>query len=261
VLWVAAHVQPFCRQPHWRLCAPLPRHTQAPCPYAAAAPLTRVQIEGCPDASDARHQAAMYALCQVLDSAGQLCMHTAVLHPTNMQKLIAATLDDGRSGVVAEDRTRWAAVTHSLQLRCAGQGAQQGCCSPSRAPPCGVRCTQLGAPSNRVPLPVAPLIPALPPPPLHPLPACARCSPDQRAQVVSLRAIFLRRMTKVMEERRGILAKLQQVNIPDRMMALQSVISETLKVGVWVGGWAAGLVAGWVGPRSICWYVGRWDEV
>ena len=53
---------------------------------------------------------------------------------------------------------------------------------------------------------------------------------DQRAQVVSLRSIFLRRMTKVMEERRVILGKLQQVNIPDRMMALQSVISETLKV-------------------------------
>ncbi|KAI7844440.1 hypothetical protein COHA_001987 [Chlorella ohadii] len=130
-----------------------------------------VQIEGCPDTNDARHQAAMQALCQVLDSAGQLCMHTAVLHPTNMQKLIAATLDDGRSGVTPEDRTRWAAVTQSLQL-----------------------------------------------------------SNDQRAQIISLRAIFLRRMTKVMEERRDILAKLQMVNIPDRMMALQSVISETLKV-------------------------------
>lgn len=34
-----------------------------------------------------------------------------------------------------------------------------------------------------------------------------------------------------MEERRAILSKLQMVNIPDRMMALQSVISETLKVG------------------------------
>jgi hypothetical protein len=60
----------------------------------------------------------MTTLCQVLDTAGQLCMHTAVLHPTNMQKLIAATLDDGRSGVTADDRTRWAAVTQSLQLRC-----------------------------------------------------------------------------------------------------------------------------------------------
>ncbi|KAL4451855.1 hypothetical protein ABPG75_007517 [Micractinium tetrahymenae] len=130
-----------------------------------------VQIEGCPDTNDARHQAAMQQLCAVLDSAGQLCMHTAVLHPTNMQKLIAATLDDGRSGVTAEDRNRWAAVTQSLQL-----------------------------------------------------------SPDQRAQIISLRGIFLRRMTKVMEERRGILSKLQMVNIPDRMMALQSVISETLKV-------------------------------
>ncbi|KAL4424884.1 hypothetical protein ABPG77_002107 [Micractinium sp. CCAP 211/92] len=130
-----------------------------------------VQIEGCPDTNDARHQAAMQQLCAVLDAAGQLCMHTAVLHPTNMQKLISATLDDGRSGVTAEDRTRWAAVTQSLQL-----------------------------------------------------------SPDQRAQIISLRGIFLRRMTKVMEERRVILSKLQMVNIPDRMMALQSVISETLKV-------------------------------
>lgn len=76
-----------------------------------------VQIEGCPDTNDQRHQAAMNALCQVLDQAGQLCMHTAVLHPTNMQKLIAATLDDGRSGVSADDRNRWAAVTQSLQLR------------------------------------------------------------------------------------------------------------------------------------------------
>ena len=58
----------------------------------------------------------MQQLCAVLDSAGQLCMHTAVLHPTNMQKLISATLDDGRSGVTAEDRNRWAAVTQSLLL-------------------------------------------------------------------------------------------------------------------------------------------------
>lgn len=79
--------------------------------------LRAVQIEGCPDTNDQRHQAAMNALCQVLDQAGQLCMHTAVLHPTNMQKLIAATLDDGRSGVSADDRNRWAAVTQSLQLR------------------------------------------------------------------------------------------------------------------------------------------------
>lgn len=40
---------------------------------------------------------------------------------------------------------------------------------------------------------------------------------------------------QVMEERRDILAKLQMVNIPDRMMALQSVISETLKVGLGEG--------------------------
>jgi hypothetical protein len=112
----------------------LPRHTQAPLPHLLLLFQPNVQIEGCPDASDARHQAAMHALCQVLDSAGQLCMHTAVLHPTNMQKLIAATLDDGRSGVVAEDRTRWAAVTHSLQLRCAWQHAQlRGAPLPTQA--------------------------------------------------------------------------------------------------------------------------------
>lgn len=72
--------------------------------------------------------------------------------------------------------------------------------------------------------------PAAAPPPAR--------STDQRAQIVSLRAIFLRRMTKVMEERRTILSKLQMVNIPDRMMALQSVISETLKVGAAWGGLA-----------------------
>lgn len=130
-----------------------------------------VTIEGCPDASDARHVAGMEALCRVLDHAGQLCMHTAVLHPTNMQKLIAMALDDGRSGVSSEDRARWASVTASLQL-----------------------------------------------------------SSEQKNQVISLRRIFLRRMARVVDERRTILTKLQTVNIPDRMLALQSVISETLKV-------------------------------
>ena len=200
-----------------------------------------VQIEGCPDEADPRHQAAMAALCQVLDSAGQLCMHTAVLHPTNMQKLIAATLDDGRSGVSAEDRGRWAAVTHSLQLapdqraqvvslraiflrrmtkvRAAGWrwrwrwAAGGGRLGPdagldARARPCsrwhaapGCAAAAAAAPSS---LSVHSLAPAPPPLPVHPV--------------------------QVMEERRGILAKLQMVNIPDRMMALQSVISETLKV-------------------------------
>lgn len=102
---------------------------------------------------------------------GQLCMNTAVLHPTNMQRLIAATLDEGRSGASAADRQRWGNVAASLQL-----------------------------------------------------------SDSQRGQIVSLRQIFLRRMNKVMEERRGILSRLQTVSVPDRMMALQSVISETLKV-------------------------------
>lgn len=47
-----------------------------------------------------------------------------------------------------------------------------------------------------------------------------------------------------MEERRDILAKLQMVNIPDRMMALQSVISETLKVRGAAGPCWASLVGG-----------------
>lgn len=121
-------------------------------------------------------------------------MYTAVLHPTNMQKLIACTLDDGRSGVRADDRERWSSVTASLQL------------------------TQ-----------------------------------DQKSQTVSLRQIFLRRMSKVMEARRTILSKLQMVNIPDRMLALQSVISETLKVcqrGTWapgLGGCWTGCCAAWAG--------------
>ncbi|KDD74275.1 hypothetical protein H632_c1438p0, partial [Helicosporidium sp. ATCC 50920] len=130
-----------------------------------------VQIEGCPDESDPRHGEGLDALCRVLDAAGQLCMHTAVLHPTNMQKLIAQALDDGRSGVSSEDRARWAGVASSLQL-----------------------------------------------------------SEEQKSQIISLRRIFLRRMARVVEDRRGILAKLQAVHVPDRMLALQSVISETLKV-------------------------------
>lgn len=130
-----------------------------------------VQIEGCPDENDPRRAEGMRDLCRVLDAAGRMCMHTAVLHPTNMQKLIAMTLDDGRSGVSAEDRQRWASVAASLAL-----------------------------------------------------------TPEQKSQIISLRRIFLRRMARVVEERRAVLAKLQSVQIPDRMLALQSVINETLKV-------------------------------
>uniref|UniRef100_A0A1D1ZS83 BZIP domain-containing protein n=1 Tax=Auxenochlorella protothecoides TaxID=3075 RepID=A0A1D1ZS83_AUXPR len=130
-----------------------------------------VTLEGCPDPSAPAHAEASATLTRVLDAAGALCMHTAVLHPTNMQRLIATALDDGRSGISSEDRARWAGVTASLAL-----------------------------------------------------------APDQRAQVVSLRAIFLRRMRRVVEERRAILDRLQSVSVPDRMLALQSVIAETLKV-------------------------------
>ncbi|KAL6778281.1 hypothetical protein ACKKBG_A17595 [Auxenochlorella protothecoides x Auxenochlorella symbiontica] len=37
-------------------------------------------------------------------------------------------------------------------------------------------------------------------------------------------------MRRVVEERRAILDRLQSVSVPDRMLALQSVIAETLKV-------------------------------
>lgn len=55
------------------------------------------------------------------------------------------------------------------------------------------------------------------------LPAAPRASPSACA------AAPVCCVVQVMEERRDILSKLQMVNIPDRMMALQSVISETLK--------------------------------
>ncbi|KAH7622563.1 hypothetical protein Ndes2526B_g03397 [Nannochloris sp. 'desiccata'] len=130
-----------------------------------------VEVEGSPNIEDPRHKAAMDSLCRVLDNAGEVCMLTGVLHPTNMQRLIAATLDDGRSGAKADDKSRWASVTRALQL-----------------------------------------------------------NDDQKRQMVALRHIFVRRMAKVMEDRRRILSKLQAVAIPDRMVALQSVITETLKV-------------------------------
>ena len=130
-----------------------------------------VDVEGYPNAEDPRHKSAMEALCRSLDNAGEVCMLTGVLHPTNMQRLIAATLDEGRSGIKPDDKVRWANVTRSLQL-----------------------------------------------------------NEEQKRQMVALRHIFVRRMSKVMEERRQILTKLQAVAIPDRMVALQSVISETLKV-------------------------------
>jgi hypothetical protein len=130
-----------------------------------------VEVEVKPEVQEPRHQEAMARLCHILDKAGQLCMHTAVLHPTNMQRLISSTLDDGRSGASAEDRSRWASVATVLRL-----------------------------------------------------------TEEQKTQLTALRQLFVRRMCKVLEERRGVLAKLQAVTIPDRMVALQSVISETLKV-------------------------------
>lgn len=130
-----------------------------------------VQVESCPDEQDTRHQQAMAELSKILDAASQLCMHTAVLHPTNMQRLIATTLDEGRSRVDAEDRSRWEAIASALAL-----------------------------------------------------------SEEQVSQLQALRLIFLRRMAKVSQERSSIVSRLHMVTIPDRMMALQSVIAETLKV-------------------------------
>lgn len=130
-----------------------------------------VTLETFPDAEHPSHKEATQSMYNSLQGAGQLCMCTAVLHPTNMQRLIAATLDDGRSGISADDSSRWATVTASLQL-----------------------------------------------------------TEDQKIQIVALRQIFVRRMTKVIEERRAVLSKLQAVSVPDRMVALQSVIMETLNV-------------------------------
>ena len=62
--------------------------------------------------------------CKLADLPGCRCLLMRSPRPPapDPQKLIAATLDDGRSGVTPEDRTRWAAVTQSLQLRCAKRG-------------------------------------------------------------------------------------------------------------------------------------------
>jgi hypothetical protein len=79
-----------------------------------------MELDGAPAGSgargDARREARLEELQRLLDAAGQMCMQTAVLHPTNMQRLIAATLDDGRSGARHEDRARWGAVAAALQL-------------------------------------------------------------------------------------------------------------------------------------------------
>ena len=115
-------------------------------------------------------------------------MHTAVLHPTNMQRLIATTLDEGRSRVDAEDRSRWEAIASGLAL-----------------------------------------------------------SEEQVSQLQALRLIFLRRMAKVSQERSGIVSRLHMVTIPDRMMALQSVIAETLKARSSAPALLGLTFAGWLG--------------
>lgn len=131
-----------------------------------------VEIEGVTgDSQDEKYRTAFANLCQTLDMAGEMCMQIAVLHPTNMQRLIATTLDEGRSGISADDHARWASITAALQL-----------------------------------------------------------TDEQKGQIIALWHIFERRVSKVMVVRQGILEKLQSVTIPDRLVALQSVISETLKV-------------------------------
>jgi len=98
-------------------------------------------------------------------------MQTAVLHPTNMQYLIASTLDGGASGTSPSDKNLWMSVVTSMHL-----------------------------------------------------------SEEQESQIVALRDIFVSRMGSILGAREGILKNLRSVAVPDRLVALQSVISETLRV-------------------------------
>lgn len=123
------------------------------------------------DNAQKRNEAATKRMYEVLDIAGRMCMHTAVLHPTNMQKLISATLDDGRSGASPENQARWMALTAELQL-----------------------------------------------------------AEEQKGQLVALRQMFVQRMGKIMQSRRQILTQLRTVSVPNRLIALQSIMSETMKV-------------------------------
>ena len=114
---------------------------------------------------------AIKRLHDVLDMGGRMCMHTAVLHPTNLQKLIAATFDDGRSGISPENKARWASLTAELEL-----------------------------------------------------------TEEQKGQMIALRQMFVHRMGKVLEQRRKILSELRSLSVPQRLVALKHVMSETLKV-------------------------------
>lgn len=129
-----------------------------------------IDVEGS-EPNTPKHDQHVAAMRQVLDRMGMLCMSTAVLHPLNMQKLIAANLDDGRSGLSANDSSRWAAITAALNL-----------------------------------------------------------SIEQKTQIITLREIFVRKMDRVMEQRKTIINTLQTVPIPGELSGLQSVFQETLKV-------------------------------
>lgn len=130
-----------------------------------------VKYDNLPESDTETKQKTMEQLCETLDVGGQICMQTAVLHPTNMQYLIASTLDGGASGTSPSDRSFWASVVASMHL-----------------------------------------------------------TDEQESQVVALRDIFVSRMGSILGAREGILKNLRSVAVPDRLVALQSVISETLRV-------------------------------
>lgn len=110
-------------------------------------------------------------LCRALEQMGSFCMHTAVLHPTNMQHLMASTLDGGHSGANAADNRRWAEIANSLDL-----------------------------------------------------------TDDQISQIIALRDFYVKRMSKVMEQRRSALKNLQTLMVPGQISALQNAIQQTLRV-------------------------------
>eukprot|EP00889_Picochlorum_renovo_P002080 jgi/Picre1/29110/NNA_004503.t1 len=66
-----------------------------------------VHHDSIPSSKPGDREDVVKKICAALDKGGQLCMQSAILHPTNMQYLVASTLDGGRSGISADDKSFW----------------------------------------------------------------------------------------------------------------------------------------------------------
>lgn len=59
---------------------------------------------------------ALTKIAAAVDKGVQVCMQTAILHPTSLQVLITATLDNGKRDVSADDTRFWTAVVDRMKL-------------------------------------------------------------------------------------------------------------------------------------------------